>query len=316
MTCCVIGGGGFIGRHLVERLLATGRDVRVFGRRSQRPACLSPQVSYFSCGYGGNEIVATALGDVDEVIDLAYSTVPKTSFDDPVQDIETNLPRTVSLLRLLVAKESIRKLVIVSSGGTVYGPAMEVPITEDHPTNPISPYGITKLTVEKYALMYQRLYDLPTTIVRPSNAFGEGQLPNRGQGFIATTMDAIVKGKTVTVFGGDQIVRDYIHVADVADGIIAVLQRGRVGTCYNIGSGTGRTTNEVLSAICVLAEQAGRTVIVEQRPVRIFDVAANILSATRIETETGWRSRIGFSDGLARAWRWFIGCPDVGESLR
>ncbi len=291
----------------MERLLADGRDVRVIGRREHPPAGLDPRVPYLSCNYADKAFLAKVLSDVDEIIDLAYSTVPKSSFEDPVHDISTNLPQAVNLLQVLAEKRSVRKLVVVSSGGTVYGQALQLPIAEDHQTNPISPYGITKLAVEKYALMYHRLFDLPATVVRPSNAFGEGQLPNRGQGFIAAAISAILKSETVMVFGGDQIVRDYIHVADVADGIIAALERGRPGHCYNIGSGTGRTTNEVLSSISVLAGRLGKAVAVEQRPMRAFDVTVNVLDCRRLETETDWRARIGFAEGLERVWQWFLG---------
>jgi UDP-glucose 4-epimerase len=306
MACCVIGGSGFIGRNVVEQLLAGGREVRVVGRRQQPFAGLDSRVTYLSGDYGDKAFVESALADVDEIIDLAYSTVPKSSFEDPIHDIMTNLPQAVNLLQVLAAKGNVRKLVIVSSGGTIYGPAQCVPIPEDHQTNPISPYGITKLAVEKYALMYHRLFNVPTTVVRPSNAYGEGQLPNRGQGFIATAIAAILKGEAVTVFGGDEIVRDYVHVKDVAEGIIAVLERGRPGLCYNVGSGIGLSTNEVLSFITVLARQLGKTVVVEPKPMRAFDVPTNILDCSLIQSETGWRTRIGFADGLERVWRWFL----------
>jgi len=315
MACCVIGGSGFIGCHVVDRLLASGREVLVVGRRKEAPPRLDRRAHYRCHDYGDKAFVATVLSGVDEIIDLAYSTVPKSSFEDPVYDITTNLPQAVNLLQGLAGKHSIRKVVVVSSGGTVYGPALRVPVTEDHQTNPISPYGITKLAVERYALMYHRLFDLPATVVRPSNAFGEGQLPDRGQGFIANAIAAILRNEAVTVFGGDQIVRDYVHVADVADGIVAVLERGLSGRCYNIGSGTGRTTNEVLALISGLAQQAGVTTTVEQRPLRGFDVPVNVLDCTRIETETGWTIRIGFGEGLERTWRWFVhGRPDLLHS--
>lgn len=306
MACCVIGGSGFIGRLVVQRLLECGREVRVIGRREQPPADHDMRVAYLSGDYGDTKFLKTALLGVDEIIDLAYSTVPMSSFEDPIHDITTNLPQAVNLLQVLAEKKNVRKLVVVSSGGTVYGPALQVPIPEGHQTNPISPYGITKLAVEKYALMYHRLSNVPSTIVRPSNAYGEGQLPYRGQGFIATAIAAILKGEAVTVFGGDQIVRDYVHVMDVADGIIAALEMGRPGLCYNVGSGIGLTTNEVLSFITVLAQQLGKAVVVEPRPLRAFDVPINVLDCTRIQAETGWRARISFADGLERAWRWFL----------
>ncbi|MDP2829314.1 MAG: NAD-dependent epimerase/dehydratase family protein [Sulfuricellaceae bacterium] len=310
MTCCVIGGTGFIGRVVVQQLVAGGREVRVIGRREQRPASLDEKASYLSGDYGDKAFLERALSGVDEIIDLAYSTVPKSSFEDPIHDITTNLPQAVNLFQVVSERKNIRKLVVVSSGGTVYGPALAIPITEDHPTNPISPYGITKLAVEKYALMYHRLFNLPVSIVRPSNAYGEGQLPYRGQGFIATAIASILNGDAVTVFGGDQIIRDYIHVADVADGIVATLESGRPGAFYNLGSGSGLTTNQVLSFIAALAHQIDKSVAVEAKPLRAFDVPANILDCTRIQADTGWRTKISFAEGLDRVWQEFL----VGHS--
>jgi len=306
MACCVIGGAGFIGRVVVQNLLAEGREVRVIGRRPLAPDDFDTRAIYLSGDYGDKAFLNTALSGVDEIIDLAYSTVPKTSFEDPIHDLTTNLPQAVNLLQVIAEKQNNCKLVVVSSGGTIYGPAQRVPIPEDHQTNPTSPYGITKLAVEKYALMYSRLFNVRTSIVRPSNAYGEGQLPYRGQGFIATAIATILKGDTVTIFGGDQIVRDYIHVTDVADGIIAVLRRGQPGQCYNIGSGIGLTTNEVLSRISELARQLGKTVVAEHRPMRSFDVPVNILDCARIQADTGWRAKTEFKEGLESVWQWFL----------
>ena len=306
MICCVIGGSGFIGRVVVQYLLASGRDVRVIGRRQHAPAALDGKATYLSGDYGDKNFLTEALSGAEEIIDLAYSTVPKSSFEDPIHDITTNLPQAVNLLSVVAGNHNIRKLVVISSGGTVYGPAMCAPITEDHQTNPISPYGITKLAAEKYALMYHQLLNVPVTIVRPSNAYGEGQLPYRGQGFIATAIATILNDETVTVFGGDHIVRDYIHVEDVATGIIKILESGQTGFCYNLGSGSGHTTNEVLSFIAELAQQQGKAVKVLQQPRRSFDVPSNILDCNRIQVETGWQARISFAEGLERVWRWML----------
>src|SRR5208283_5085757 len=131
--------------------------------------------------YGDRSFLADLLKDVDEVVNLAYSTVPKTSFEDPVQDILSNLPSAVNLF-LATSQSSVQRLVLVSSGGTVYGKAASLPIVETHPTNPISPYGITKLAIEKYAVMYHNHTGLPVVVLRPGNAFGEGQRPFTGQG--------------------------------------------------------------------------------------------------------------------------------------
>jgi UDP-glucose 4-epimerase len=236
------------------------------------------------------------------VVDLAYSTVPRTSFEDPIFDIVSNLPPSVQLLQEAAAAK-IRKLLLVSSGGTVYGVAKSLPIQEDHPTNPISPYGITKLTIEKYAGMFGVASGLPILIVRPGNAYGEGQHAFTGQGFIATAMHSIVRRQAVGVFGPHGTVRDYVHVADVARGIVAALDSGEVGEIYNIGTGEARSNLDVLGEIEPHARTAGYEMRIATLPERKFDVPANVLDSRKLEAVSGWRPSIAFPDGIERAWR-------------
>ena len=146
--CCVIGGAGFIGVHLTRLLVASGREVVIVGRRTTPPGPLPPGARYVSCDYGERARLRSILAGSAEVIDLAYSTVPQTSFADPVFDIVSNLPPSVGMLQEAVTA-GVERVVLGSSGGTVYGIAETLPIREDHPTNPISPYGITKLAIEK-----------------------------------------------------------------------------------------------------------------------------------------------------------------------
>jgi UDP-glucose 4-epimerase len=194
MRCCIIGGSGFIGSYLTKLLVESGREVVVLDRNPIPNRALPPKAKYLAGDYSEPALLHELLANTDEVIDLAYSTVPKTSFENPVYDILSNLPQSVGLLQEAV-KARLRKLVLVSSGGTVYGVAHSLPIREDHPTNPISPYGITKLTMEKYAGMFAFSAGLPVTVVRPGNAYGEGQVAFMGQGFIATTLESIIARK-------------------------------------------------------------------------------------------------------------------------
>lgn len=167
--CCVIGGTGFIGSFVVNALLAEGSKVLVIGRNEIPTRSLPDAVEYIPGDFGDKYFLRGVLRNVDEIIDLAYASVPKTSYDNPVQDIFDNLPPAVNLLET-ASQAGVCKIVMVSSGGVIYGHTDKVPIDEEHPTNPISPYGITKLAVEKYACMFHTTRDLPVVCVRPANA--------------------------------------------------------------------------------------------------------------------------------------------------
>ncbi|TGU72281.1 NAD-dependent epimerase/dehydratase family protein [Geomonas terrae] len=304
-NCYLIGGSGFIGRHLAQLLSGTQRRLTVVGRKPVCDPPLPEGVNYLSGNYGDDEILDAICGDADEIVLLAYSTVPKTSFDDPVLDIMTNLPAAVKLFEK-ASHSRVGKLVFVSSGGTVYGNPSALPIAEDHHTTPISPYGITKLAIEKYAAMFHQTAGLPVICVRPGNAYGEGQRPFSGQGFIATAMASIVQGKEVVLFGATGTVRDYLHVSELAEGVLAVLDHGRVGEAYNIGSGRGYSNRDILDCIAPMAAAAGLDMVVNVLPPRLFDVQVNILDCAKMERETGWRAVGDLKEGLQKTWDWFL----------
>lgn len=304
MKSCVIGGAGFIGAHLVQQLLAQGRQVLVMGRRIERPANLPLGVQYVSSSYGDESVLRNLFKDVDEVYDLAYATVPKSSFEDPIFDIANNLPSSVSLLRAAM-DSNLKRLLIVSSGGVVYGPTSIIPITEEFATNPISPYGITKLTIEKYAFMFHQIYGLPVTIVRPSNAYGNEQKPFTGQGFIATAMSLMLKEEEVPLFGEQGTIRDYVHVSDVASGIIAAATLGKSGEIYNVSSGAGYSNIEVLKEIAKSAELYGKIAHLRILPKREFDVPVSILSHQKLTAHSGWSPKISFANGIDSMWHYF-----------
>ena len=148
----VIGGAGYIGIHLVRHLVATGRSVTVLGRSKLTANELPQNVSHVAGDFGELDLIGSLLDRHHEVIHLAYATVPNTSFENPLADLLQNLPPTVQLFSEVARRN--RKLLMVSSGGTVYGEALNLPISENHSTKPISPYGVTKLTLENYAHLY------------------------------------------------------------------------------------------------------------------------------------------------------------------
>jgi len=305
MKCLIIGGAGFIGAHISSIVSETGRDVYVLGRHPSPMRKLSRKVTYIVGDYSDRDQLRSILKDTSEVIDLAYGTVPKTSFDDPLFDILSNLSPGVTLLQES-ARSKLKKFVFVSSGGTVYGKAKSLPIDESHPTNPISPYGITKLTMEKYAGMFAATAGLPVVIARPSNAYGEDQVAFTGQGFISTAIQSILQGNKIDIYGEHGTIRDYLHVTDVARGVAAVLEHGHAGHAYNIGSGIGRTNIDVLDAIAPLALLAGLKIEANFLTERRFDVPANILNSQNLQSISGWRAQIPFEEGIQKVWNHFL----------
>lgn len=305
-ACLVVGGGGFIGSHLVAKLVASGRsDVRVLGRSPHSRFTLPRGVRYISGDISDEQFLRPLLQDCDEVFDLAYSTVPKTSFEDPVLDVIANLPANVTLIKL-ASECQLRRFVLVSSGGTVYGNAAYLPIDESHPTNPVSPYGITKLAAEKYALMFHRLGALPVVIARPANPYGPNQLGNLGQGFVGAALFAMLNHKPVTIFGERGTVRDYIFVGDLADGLVAVLDHGIQGDIYNIGTGIGLDNRAVLDEIVKVSDQSIFPLELILKPERPFDVSENVLSSAKLTYVSGWRPETHFSHGIAQTLAWAL----------
>lgn len=301
-SCLVIGGGGYIGSFLVPLLIASGRFVTVLGRRAEPCTVLPEGACYVQGCFSDPVLIRRLLDEHHEVIHLAYATVPNTSFDNPLADLLENLPPTVQLFSEAATRGN--RLILVSSGGTVYGEAITLPITEEHPTRPISPYGVTKLTLEKYAFLYAKTHGLQVICLRPGNAYGEGQRPFMGQGFIATAIASAITGKPITVFGEQGGIRDYIHVADLASGILKALEYGEAGKTYNLGSGEGLSNMDIISYLRPLLAHQGYSIELSRQKARAFDVRANVLDSSSLRRITGWHSKIAFESGLERTLLW------------
>lgn len=301
MKTIVIGGAGFIGSVVSRALIHSGRDVTIVGRRPPGPHTSTLDCDYRCADLGNRGQMRDILEPGCEVIDLAYATVPKTSYGDPAFDLLSNLPGVISLLEES-ATAGVRRLLVVSSGGTVYGQPNELPIKESHPTLPISPYGVTKLTIEHYALMFHHTRDLPVVIVRPANAYGVNQRSRTGQGFLAAAIDAILSRRAIEIYGPSGTIRDYIHVADVADGILAALNFGLDGEIYNLGTCIGASNLDVTSLLRPLIEPSGYPSQIHHLPSRQFDVEANVLDCQKLFSISGWKAQISLREGLAEMW--------------
>ncbi|MBN8575261.1 MAG: NAD-dependent epimerase/dehydratase family protein, partial [Candidatus Kapabacteria bacterium] len=184
MKIVIFGGGGFIGSHVVDRLLKDGYELRIFEHPRVKPYrtfLAFEKIEWFSGDMLSVHDVSNALIGMDVVLHLVSFTLPKNSNDDMIYDVQTNLVVAVQLLNAMLLHQ-VKRIVFISSGGTVYGSPKYIPIDEKHPTSPLTSYGITKLTIEKYLLLFQHLYGIRSIILRVSNAYGPRQRLETAQG--------------------------------------------------------------------------------------------------------------------------------------
>jgi UDP-glucose 4-epimerase len=296
--CLVLGGSGFLGQHLVHRLLKQGYAVRVLSRRSRDSLTLAQslgkQVEWIEGDYAQPDTIQRALNGIECVFHLVSSTLPATSNADPLNDVLSNVGSSIALLEFCRTM-GIRKVVFFSSGGTVYGAPKVIPTDEDQVCNPVSSYGIQKLTIEKYLGLYHHLHGLETISLRISNPYGPRQRSISSQGFIGVALAKILQGQELIIWGDGTVVRDYIHVEDVMTAAILALEATAVSQTINIGSGLGTSLREVIT---LLESVSGQIANVTYKPGRSFDVPINILNIDRAKQVLGWVPEIGIKQGV------------------
>ncbi|MFX0197452.1 MAG: NAD-dependent epimerase/dehydratase family protein [Candidatus Hodarchaeota archaeon] len=300
----VLGGLGFIGSHLSRALLGLGYRVRIFDKLYASDELIEDikcQVEIVEGDFEKSKDVVDVLIDAPICFHLIHSTVPGLSMQDPAYDVQSNVLSSVRWISQL-HRTSLKKLIYISSGGTVYGLPQTNPINEDHPTNPICSYGITKLCIEKYIALYASLYGIEYRIARPSNAYGEGQKLHISQGVIGVFTDKVLHGEPIEVWGDGNMRRDYLYIADLVSALVALLDHSGPSRIFNISSGQGRSLFEIIEMIEGIT---GNKVKIKFLPSRGFDVPVNILSCKRLNDETGWAPKVGAYEGISRYIQWF-----------
>ncbi len=298
MNSLVIGGNGFIGSYLVDYLLAKGNTVSVFDRQPERYRQPLKNVKYHIQDFGNRVLLDQALENIDIVYHLISTTVPKTSNDDPIFDVSSNVIETLYLLERCVERK-IKKIIFLSSGGTVYGVPENLPIEEEAPTNPNCSYGITKLMIEKYLDLFYRLYGLDYVIVRLSNPYGPRQNFDGIQGAIAVFLGQIAKNETIKIWGNGEVVRDYVYVQDIVIGIYKAAITKSVSRIFNMGSGVGYSLNDIIHTI---KTELQIDFNVQYLPARPFDVPRIYLDCGRAKRELSWQADTSMSTGIKRTW--------------
>lgn len=303
MKVLLIGGCGFIGSHVVDCLLVHGLRVRVYDRRPEMFREPIEGVEYLTGDLSDTAQIYEAMSGIDAIIHLASTSVPSTSNLDPVADITGNLVATVRLLEMMRAA-GLKKLVYLSSGGTVYGiPEMD-PVVETHPLRPISSYGIVKVAIENYLHMEHHLHGLQHVVLRASNPYGPRQGHTGIQGIIGTHLWRVARGEQVEVWGDGSVVRDFIHVRDLAELCVRAVLSNAVG-CFNAGSGEGASVQQIVASIDRTVQAAGGAPVLPiYKPGRSFDVPRVVLDITKAKSALNWAPEVSLDDGIAESWAW------------
>jgi len=300
----VTGGAGFIGSTLVDRLVARGDDVLIIDDLStgstdnladaQATGSGTVELAVADIGEAGTaELVAGHRPDV--VFHLAAQADVRLSVDAPVSDARTNV---IGLLRVLDGAHigGARKVVFASSGGTIYGEADPtlLPFDEDTPQQPLSPYGVAKLAGGLYLDVYRALLGLAGTTLALANVYGPRQDPHGEAGVVAIFAGRLLSGQPCTVFGTGEQTRDFVYVDDVADALLAAVERAD-GQLLNIGTGVETSVNDLYRTMAAMGGGPDDPVRGSARP---GELDRSALDPTRAASELGWRPVTSLDAGL------------------
>jgi UDP-glucose 4-epimerase len=303
MKYLLFGGGGFIGSAVADRLLADGHALRIFELPRvdpHRPFDSSESVEWLTGDFQNVSDLRRAIDGVDAVLHLVSTTLPKGSNEDPVYDVNTNVISTIHMLNTMV-QTGVKRIIFISSGGTVYGVPHAIPIPEDHPTNPEVSYGITKLMIEKYLYLYSRLHGLEPITLRVANPYGERQRAGTGQGAVAAFIRRALAGESIEIWGDGSVARDYIYISDVACACALAMQYQGAKMIFNISSGVGTSLTDLVAAIETIIE---KPLQVRHLPGRGFDVPISVLDSSLAKKELNWAPKVGLLEGLRRTISW------------
>ncbi|MBT4121084.1 MAG: NAD-dependent epimerase/dehydratase family protein [Candidatus Magasanikbacteria bacterium] len=288
--CLVTGGAGFIGSHLVDKLIELGHDVIVIDNLMLgKKEFINKQSKFYKADIRNLEKIKKLFKDVEVVFHLAADPRLQTSIEDPISTHEINVTGTLNIL--LAAKESNVKKVIFSSSCAIYGDQEKLPITEKHSTDPMNPYALHKLMGENYCRLFHQLFDLDAVCLRYFNVFGPRKLDTGSYPMVVPIfLGQKKRGEKLTIVGDGKQTRDYVYVSDVVEANIKAWQSDiSDGRGVNIGSGVQTSVNEIAELI------GGESVNVDERPGEMKFIEADNTKAKKL---LDWGPTIGLEEGI------------------
>ena len=300
----VTGGAGFIGSHIVDRLIENNYDVIILDNLTTgNKNNINPKAEFVNADIRDKDLDEKInFKDVEVVIHQAAQINVRSSVENPIYDGDINVLGTINILEI-IRKYNINKIVFASSGGAVYGEPNYLPVDENHSINPLSPYGLSKYVGEEYIKLYNRLYGIEYAILRYSNVYGERQDPKGEAGVISIFIDKMLKNENPIIFGDGNQTRDFVYVGDVAKAnIMALNWKNEV---VNIGTGKETSVNELFNIIKNEIGFKGNAIYDKPREGEVYRIYLDIKKAKSL----GWKPEVGLKEGIKRVVNWMKRLP-------
>lgn len=302
MKILVTGGAGFIASHVADRYLALGHEVVIIdnlvtGQRENIP----PGATFYEtdiCDQNVAEIFQKEKPDI--VNHHAAQMDVRKSVEDPIYDATVNVLGSLNILQNCV-RAGVKKFIFASTGGAIYGEQDYFPADENHPLRPLSPYGITKLTSEKYLYFYQQSYGMRYTILRYANVYGPRQNPHGEAGVVAIFTTRMLLGEKPIINGDGKQTRDYVFVGDVVRANELALEKGD-NRIYNVGTGVETDVNSLFTLI---RKHVGKEVAELHGPAKPGEQMRSVLNYSLIQKELGWSPSVTLEEGLKQTVEFF-----------
>lgn len=299
----VFGGNGFIGTNLVKKLASLGKSIIVYDRTEVDPLRKLPGVEYIVGEFGNTKMITDVLCKDAVVYHLVSMSLPATSNMDPAFDITSNVVPTIGMLKACV-QTKVERVVFLSSGGTIYGIPKVTHVGENHPTDPLCSYGISKLSIEKYLALFHQIHGLNYVVLRPSNPYGRYQNPNSIQGVISVFSDRMLRDQPIKVWGDGSVIRDYLYIDDLVDAMTLVEESdSALNEIFNIASGTGLSLNALIGEIEKVLDKTAR---IDRSYSRSLDVPEIVLDISKAKRMINWQPKTDIQSGLDNTRRWLL----------
>lgn len=301
MKVIILGAAGFIGTNLVVKLSEVGHDEITLVDKCEayfknlKKISLNKVIIVESDFEETTDFDKLLLGQ-DVVYHLVSTTVPTTSNQQIPKELMANVVVTSKMLEACV-RCGVKKVIFISSGGTVYGNQVCCPLNENTPTYPISSYGVQKVTIEKLLYLYRYMYGLDYRIIRLANPYGPYQRPNGILGAVTTFTYKTLVGEDITVYGDGSVVRDFIYIEDAIRAILNIANGDNFYKTFNLGCGYGRSIKQVLQTI---QDTLGVEIHVNYKPARKVDVPVNYLDISRYKDAYGELNPISLGEGVLK----------------